>query len=111
MTKDKMAERIQQLEERLGIQNKPTKMVEIETLESDTMVKVLDLVRNCEKVTGRELELANSKEVFSGEIKNGVGPLRAMVEELRDFAMNSGSYDFATEDALASWVYNKLARC
>ena len=111
MTKEKMAERIEELETALGIRSIPTKMDEVEVLETNTMVKVLDLIRNCEKITGRELKAANSKEVFSGEIKDQTGPLRCMVEELRDFAMNSGSYDFANENALASWVYNKLARC
>lgn len=111
MTKEKMEKRIKELEERLGIQNKPTKLQEIENLESDTMVKVLDLVRNCEKITGRTLKAVNSKEIFSGEIKDCTGPLRTMVEELRDFAMNSGNYDFASTDALASWVYNKLTNC
>lgn len=103
-----MAKRIEELEKELGIQTVSTKMSEIEELEADTMVKVLDLVRNCEKITGRECKPANAKVIFSGDIKHCTTPLRSMIEELRDFAMNSGNYDFDSDYALAKWVSSKL---
>ena len=116
MTKDKLEARVKELEELLGIKTIPTKMNEIEVLEADTMVKVLDLVRNCEKITGRELKAANDKTIFTGNVfSNGIkeqaGPLRAMVEELRDFALGSGNYSFENEDAFATWVHNKITNC
>jgi len=110
MTKEKMAERIKELEDQLGIVTKPTKMQEIKALETETMVSVKDLIRNCEKITGRELKAVNSKDVFSGDIRNCTGPLRCMVEELRDFAMNSGNYDFDSDLDLANWVKSKLTQ-
>ena len=108
MTKEKLEARVKELEEMLNIKQTPTKMDEIEALETSTMVDVLDLIRNCEKVTGRSLKTASSKVEFSLDIKESHSPLRTMVEEMTNFAMCSGKYDFHDNDSFAQWVYSKI---
>lgn len=111
MTKEQMAKRIEELEDRLGIISKPTKMQEIEALETNTMVQVKDLINKCEKVTGRPLGAVSPDcNTFLADAKESSTPLRCMVEELRDFAMNSGNYSFDSNMAFANWVYTKLTQ-
>jgi len=109
MTKAQMANRIKELEAELGIKTKPTKMQEIEALETEAMISIKDIIRNCETVTGRSLKaITPDCTNYLIEAKESSTPLRCMVEELRDFAMNSGNYDFDGEIAFADWVHSKL---
>lgn len=100
--------RVKDLEELLGLDAKPSKMEEIEALEVETMVKVKDLINACETVTGRPIEACAIEKRFSLAAKESTTPLRAMVEELRDYAMNSGKYTFNNDYCLAKWVFDKL---
>ena len=109
MTKDKMEARIRFLESELGIQNTPTKLDEIETLEADTMVKIINLMNGCEKITGRPLKEIGHASCIISNAKESSTPLRCMVEELRDYAMNSGHYNFENEYVFAKWVFSKLS--
>lgn len=108
MTKRELEKRVQELEAELGIKTKPTKMDEIEAMESNTMVKVCDAVRVCEDFTGRKLKDRGYKVSFSKEARESTTKLRCMVEELRDIAMNSGDYDFPNTRTFANWVKGKI---
>ena len=104
-----LEDKVKELEERLGIESKPTKMQEIEALETDTMVKVLDLIKACEKVTGRTLgTVKNVHKGFSLEVKESSTPLRSMVAEMMDLALDSGMYTFANTRCFADWVHKKI---
>ena len=110
MTKIEMQKRIDDLEETLaaaGVKVKSTKMDEIEELETDTMVKVRELIGYCENITGRKLKKVDFSG-FSDAVRNSNTPLRSMVEEMRKLAMGSGNYTFSSERALANWVTDKI---
>ena len=110
MTKIEMQKRIDDLEETLaaaGVKVKSTKMDEIEELETDTMVKVRELIGYCENITGRKLKEVNSVD-FSDAVKASATPLRSMVEEMCELAMGSGRYSFPSENAFANWVKTKI---
>ena len=111
MTKEQMAKRIEELEKELGIKTEPTKMEEIEAMETEAMISIKDIIRNCEKFTGRTITEChpNSFDLLT-KAKESSTPLRCMVEELRDFAMNSGNYSFDSNVAFANWVYTKLTQ-
>ena len=111
MTKMEMQKKIDDLEETLaaaGVKIKTTKMDEIEELETDTMVKVRELIRYCENITGRKLKEVSQGHDFSDAVKASVTPLRSMVEEMCELAMGSGRYSFPSENAFANWVKTKI---
>jgi len=109
MTKAQMAKRIKELEDQLGIVTKPTKIQEIEALETETMVKVLDLIKACEKITGRTLGTVKNVHIgFSKKMQESDTPLRSMVEEMTALAMDSGYYTFANTRCFADWVHKKI---
>ena len=103
-----LEEKVKVLEAELGIQNKPTKMQEIETVETETMVKVKDLVRNCEAITGRTLKECSTESGFSLDVRNSNTPLRSMIAEMMDLALDSGMYTFDNTRCFADWVHKKI---